>query len=286
MNKSQSLSSEQRSKTILSIVLGIICVIYVLPVLTVVLNSFKVNTYVKTDTFAIPRGEMWAGFQNFIKGMTFGNYPFWKSVLYSTSITILSTAMILLFTSMAAWYIARVNSVVCKGIYFLCVFSMVVPFQMVMFTLSKTADKLHLNTPWSIPIVYLGFGAGLAIFMFVGFVKSIPLEIEEAASIDGCGPLRTFFLVVFPMLKPTMISVGILEIMWVWNDYLLPYLVLDINKYRTIPIHIQYLKGSYGTVDLGATMALILMSIIPVIVFYLLCQKHIIKGVAAGAVKG
>ena len=286
MNKSQSLSVEQRSKTVLTVVLAIISVIYVLPVLTVVLNSFKLNTFVKTDTFAIPRGEMWAGFQNFIKGMTFGNYPFWKSVLYSTSITILSTALILLFTSMAAWYIARVNSVVCKGIYFLCVFSMVVPFQMVMFTLSKTADKLHLNTPWTIPIVYLGFGAGLAIFMFVGFVKSIPLEIEEAASIDGCGPLRTFFLVVFPMLKPTMISVGILEIMWVWNDYLLPYLVLDINKYRTIPIHIQYLKGSYGTVDLGATMALILLSIIPVIIFYLACQKHIIKGVAAGAVKG
>ena len=286
MNKGQSLSAEQRSKTVLSVVLGIICVIYVLPVLTVVLNSFKVNTFVKTDTFAFPTGEMWAGFQNFIKGMTFGNYPFWKSVLYSTMITILSTGLILLFTSMAAWYIARVNSVVCKGIYFLCVFSMVVPFQMVMFTLSKTADKLHLNTPWTIPIVYLGFGAGLAIFMFVGFVKSIPLEIEEAASIDGCGPLRTFFLVVFPMLKPTMISVGILEIMWVWNDYLLPYLVLDINKYRTIPIHIQYLKGSYGTVDLGATMALILLSIIPVIIFYLACQKHIIKGVAAGAVKG
>ena len=286
MNKSQSLSAEQRSKTVLTVVLAIISVIYVLPVLTVVLNSFKLNTFVKTDTFAIPRGEMWAGFQNFIKGMTFGNYPFWKSVLYSTSITILSTALILLFTSMAAWYIARVNSVVCKGIYFLCVFSMVVPFQMVMFALSKTADKLHLNTPWTIPIVYLGFGAGLAIFMFVGFVKSIPLEIEEAASIDGCGPLRTFFLVVFPMLKPTMISVGILEIMWVWNDYLLPYLVLDINKYRTIPIHIQYLKGSYGTVDLGATMALILLSIIPVIIFYLACQKHIIKGVAAGAVKG
>ena len=286
MNKSQSLSAEQRSKTVLTVVLAIISVIYVLPVLTVVLNSFKLNTFVKTDTFAIPRGEMWAGFQNFIKGMTFGNYPFWKSVLYSTSITILSTALILLFTSMAAWYIARVNSVVCKGIYFLCVFSMVVPFQMVMFTLSKTADKLHLNTPWTIPIVYLGFGAGLAIFMFVGFVKSIPLEIEEAASIDGCGPLRTFFLVVFPMLKPTMISVGILEIMWVLNDYLLPYLVLDINKYRTIPIHIQYLKGSYGTVDLGATMALILLSIIPVIIFDLACQKHIIKGVAAGAVKG
>ena len=187
---------------------------------------------------------------------------------------------------MAAWYIERVNSLLCKAVYFLCVFSMVVPFQMVMFPLSKTADKLHLNTPWTIPIVYLGFGAGLAIFMFVGFVKAIPLEVEEAASIDGCGPVRIFFQVVVPMLKPTMISVGILEIMWVWNDYLLPVLVLDINKYRTIPIHIQYLKGSYGTVDLGATMALILMSIIPVIVFYLCCQKYIIKGVAAGAVKG
>ena len=163
---------------------------------------------------------------------------------------------------------------------------MVVPFHMVMFTLSKTADTLKLNTPFTIPIVYLGFGAGLAIFMFVGFVKSIPLEIEEAAAIDGCGPIRTFFLVVLPMLKPTLISVGILEIMWVWNDYLLPYLVLDINQYRTIPIQIQYLKGSYGTVDLGATMAIILMAIIPVIVFYLSCQKYIIKGVAAGAVKG
>ncbi len=187
---------------------------------------------------------------------------------------------------MAAWYIARVDSKFCKILYTLCIFSMVVPFQMVMFTLSKTADTLKLNTPFTIPIVYLGFGAGLAIFMFVGFVKSIPLEIEEAAAIDGCGPIRTFFLVVLPMLKPTLISVGILEIMWVWNDYLLPYLVLDINQYRTIPIQIQYLKGSYGTVDLGATMAIILMAIIPVIVFYLSCQKYIIKGVAAGAVKG
>ena len=284
--KQQTLTSELRSKRILSIVLGVICVIDVLPVLAVVMNSFKINTYVKTDTFALPVGEMWAGFQNFVKGMTFGNYPFWKSVLYSVVITVASTFLILLFTSMAAWYIARVNSFFCKVIYFLCVFSMVVPFQIVMFTLSKTADKLHLNTPWSIPVVYLGFGAGLAIFMFVGFVKSIPISIEESAAMDGCGPVRTFFRIVLPMLKPTLISVGILEIMWVWNDYLLPYLVLDINEYRTIPIHIQYLKGSYGTVDLGATMALILLSIIPVIVFYLSCQKHIIKGVAAGAVKG
>ena len=286
MDKGKTLSAERRRKTIMSVVLAVICIIYVLPVLTVVINSFKYNTYVKTDTFALPLGEMWAGFKNFIKGMTFGNYPFWNSVFYSLIITVLSTALILLFTSMAAWYSARVNSRFCQAIYFLCVFSMVVPFQMVMFTLSKTADSLRLNTPWTIPIVYLGFGAGLAIFMFVGFVKSIPIEIEEAAAIDGCGPIRTFFSVVLPMLKPTMISVGILEIMWVWNDYLLPALVLDINEYRTIPIHIQYLKGSYGTVDLGATMALILMSIIPVIVFYLLCQKHIIKGVAAGAVKG
>ena len=286
MNKEATLAAERRRKTTLSAVLAVICVIYVLPVLTVVINSFKQNTYVKTETFALPTAESYAGFANFIKGMTFGNYPFWKSVAYSTFITIASTALILLFTSMAAWYIARMNSTFCKTVYYLCVFSMVVPFQMVMFTLSKTADKLHLNTPWTIPVVYLGFGAGLAIFMFVGFVKSIPLEIEEAASIDGCGPLRTYFSVVFPMLRPTMISVGILEIMWVWNDYLLPVLVLDINKYRTIPIHIQYLKGSYGTVDLGATMALILLSIIPVIIFYLACQKYIIKGVAAGAVKG
>ncbi len=282
----QTLSAEKRRKMILSIVLAVICIIYVLPVLTVVVNSFKLNTFVKTDTFALPNEESFAGWSNFVKGMTFGNYPFWKSAAYSLFITVVSTALILLCTSMAAWYIARVDSKFCRIVYYFCVFSMVVPFQMVMFTLSKTADTLKLNTPWTIPIVYLGFGAGLAIFMFVGFVKSIPLEIEEAAAIDGCGPLRTYFSVVLPMLKPTMISVGILEIMWVWNDYLLPYLVLDRTKYWTIPIHIQYLKGSYGTVDLGATMALILLSILPVIIFYLLCQKHIIKGVAAGAVKG
>ena len=296
-----SLSAERRRKTILSVVLAFICILYILPVLAVVVNSFKLNTYVKTETFALPTAESFAGWANYIKGVTFGNYPFWKSAFYSLFITLVSTALILLCTSMAAWYIARVDSKLCRGVYYLCVFSMVVPFQMVMFTLSKTADrvkipyfnfasgsleKVALNTPWTIPIIYLGFGAGLAIFMFVGFVKSIPREIEEAAAIDGCGPLRTYFSVVFPMLRPTMISVGILEIMWVWNDYLLPYLVLDSTKYKTIPIHIQYLKGSYGTVDLGATMALIFLSIVPVIIFYLCCQKHIIKGVAAGAVKG
>lgn len=273
-------------KNILTAIMSVISIIYILPVVAVVINSFKANTFVKTDTFALPNAESFVGFANFIKGMTFGNYPFVKSVLYSVVITVLSTFLILLFTSMAAWYITRRDTPICRIIYFLCVFSMVVPFQMVMYPLSKTADKLSLNTPWTIPVIYLGFGAGLAVFMFSGFVKSIPLEIEEAAVIDGCNPFRIFFSVVLPIMKPTLISVGILEIMWVWNDYLLPYLSLDINEYKTIPIHIQYLKGSYGTVDLGATMALILLSIIPVVIFYLLCQKHIIKGVAAGAVKG
>ncbi len=281
-----SLTGEKVRKTILSVFFALLSLLWIFPIVLVVLNSFKINTFVKTNTFAIPVGEMWAGFSNFVKGMTFGNYPYIKSVSYSFFITIVSTAVILLCTSMSAWYISRIDSLVCRIVYYLCVFSMVVPFQMVMFTLSKTADTLKLNTPFTIPVVYLGFGAGLAIFMFSGFMKTIPLEMEEAAVIDGCGPVRTYFQVVLPVLKPTLISVAILEIMWVWNDYLLPYLVLDRTKYMTIPIHIQYLKGSYGAVDLGATMAMVLMGIIPVIIFYLCCQKYIIKGVAAGAVKG
>ena len=281
-----SLSAERRRKTILSVVLAFICILYILPVLAVVVNSFKLNTYVKTETFALPTAESFAGWANYIKGVTFGNYPFWKSAFYSLFITLASTALILVCTSMAAWYVSRVGSFFSKIVYYLCVFSMVVPFQMVMFTLSRTANQLSLDTPWTIPVIYLGFGAGLAVFMFCGFVKSIPLEIEEAAAIDGCGPVRTFFQVVLPMMKPTMISVGVLEIMWVWNDFLLPYLVLDRTEYMTIPIVIQHLKGSYGQVDMGATMALILLSILPVIIFYLCCQNHIIKGVAAGAVKG
>ena len=271
---------------IMTIVFSIITLIYICPIFIVLMNSFKANTNVKTDTFAWPKGDMFVGWQNYIKGFTFGNYPFLKSVLYSFVITILSTLLILICTSMAAWYIARVNSIICKIVYYLFVFSMIVPFQMVMFTLSKTADTLGLNTPWTIPIIYLGFGAGMAVFMFTGFIKGLPLEIEEAAAIDGCGPIRTFFIVIIPMLKPTLISVGILEIMWIWNDYLLPYLILDRTEYMTIPIHIQYLQGSYGSIDLGAIMALIILSIIPVILFYLTCQKYIIKGVAAGAVKG
>ena len=280
-----SLSKSQRNKNLLTVLFAVIAILYVMPIVIVLINSFKSNTGINTQTFALPNAETFMGFDNYIKGVTFGNYNFWKCVEYSFTITILSTALIILCTSMAAWYISRVNSRFCKLVYYVCVFSMVVPFQMVMFTLAKTADTLKLNTPWTIPVIYLGFGAGLAVFMFVGFVKSMPIEIEEAAAIDGCGPLRTFFLVVFPMLKPTMISVGVLETMWVWNDYLLPYLVLG-KDYRTIPIHIQYLKGSYGTVDMGATMALILLSILPIIIFYISCQKYIIKGVAAGAVKG
>ena len=281
-----SISAEKVRRSVLSVFFALLSLLWIFPIVLVILNSFKVNTFVKTDTFAVPTGEMFAGFSNFIKGMTFGNYPYFRSVGYSFLITIVSTAVILLCTSMAAWYITRIHSRICRLVYYLCVFSMVVPFQMVMFTLSKTADTLKLNTPFTIPVVYLGFGAGLAIFMFSGFMKTVPLELEEAATIDGCGPVRTYFQVVLPVLKPTLISVAILEIMWVWNDYLLPYLVLDRTKYMTIPIHIQYLKGSYGAVDLGATMAMVLMGIIPVIVFYLCCQKYIIKGVAAGAVKG
>lgn len=275
-------------KTALTLVFGVLSVVYIFPIIIVFYNSFKTNDAINAETFALPKADTFVGFENFIKGMTFGNYPFLKSVFYSLVITVISTALILLFCSMTAWYVARVNSKFCKFVYYLCVFSMVVPFQMVMFTLAKTADSfiIPLNTPWTIPIIYLGFGAGLAIFMFVGFVKSIPLEIEEAAMMDGCNTLRIFFQVVMPMLKPTLISVGVLQTMWIWNDYLLPYLVLDRTRYMTIPIHIQYLKGSYGSVDLGATMAMIMISIVPIIIFYITCQKYIIKGVAAGAVKG
>ena len=281
------LSQRKRvSNAILTAVFVVITVIYLYPIFLVLMNSFKSNASINTDTFAFPNSQTFMHWQNYIKGLTFGDYPFLKSVAYSFIITVLSSALILICTSMAAWYISRVDSAFCRFVYYLCVFSMIVPFQMVMFTLSKTADTLKLNTPWTIPVIYLGFGAGLAVFMFAGFVKSIPRSIEEAAVIDGCTAPQTFFRVVLPMMKPTFISVGVLEIMWIWNDYLLPYLVLDRTKYMTIPIHIQYLRGSYGTVDLGATMALILLSIIPVVVFYLTCQKYIISGVAAGAVKG
>ena len=269
---------------ILTVVFSVISIFYVSPLFIVLMNSFKFKTDISDNPFAFPNAETFYGFQNYIKGMTFGNFSFWKVVLTSLFITIGGVFLILLCTSMTAWYVTRVNSKICKIIYYFCVFSMVVPFQMVMYTLSKTADKLHLNSPVGILVVYLGFGAGLAIFMFSGFVKGIPIEVEEAASVDGAGPLRTYFGVVVPIMKPTIISVGILETMWIWNDYLLPYLIFSGTNYRTIPIHIQYLNGSYGQTDMGAIMALIIVSILPIIIFA--CQKYIIEGVVAGAVKG
>ena len=270
----------------LTVLFTILTIAWMIPIVMVVINSFKTSSSIALSPLSLPKAESFMGWMNYKTGMTFGEYPFLKSVLFSLIITVSSVFLILLCTSMAAWYISRVDSIFCKIVYYFCIFSMVVPFQMVMFTLSKTADTLNLNNPFTICIVYLGFGAGLAIFMFTGFVKSIPLELEEAALMDGCNPVQTFFRIIVPIMKPTFISVGILEVMWVWNDYLLPYLVLDKTEYRTIPIHIQYLQGSYGRVDYGATMALIVMCLIPVVVIYMLGQKYIIKGVLSGAVKG
>ena len=269
----------------LIVLLTALCIAWIYPVFLILINSLKLETAISTTTvFELPLGDKFVGLSNYVYGVTQMN--FLSSFSYSLVITVTSVMLIILCCSMCAWFITRVNNLPSKLMYLLCAFSMVVPFQMVMFTLSKTADTLRLNNPLNICIIYLGFGAGLAVFMFTGFMKSVPLAIEEAAMIDGCNPLQIFFKVVFPILKPTAISTAILETMWVWNDYLLPYLVLDRTKFMTIPILVQYLKGSYGTVDLGATMAVIMMSIIPIIIVYIFCQKHIIKGVAAGAVKG
>ncbi|WP_297288897.1 carbohydrate ABC transporter permease [uncultured Flavonifractor sp.] len=261
-----------------------ISIFYVLPVVVVLFNSFKKKSYINLEPFKLPNETTFTGLDNYATAIN--QYDFLKAVGWTVFITVGSVIVILLCTSMCAWFITRVRTRVTRAIYILCVFSMVVPFQMVMFTLSLVTDRLGLGTPWGLIIIYLGFGAGLAVFMFCGFVKSIPIEIEEAAMIDGCSPIRTFFSVVLPIMKPTYISVGILETMWIWNDFLLPYLTLDIKKYKTISIVIQYMKGSYGRVDMGAIMAALIMAVIPVVIFYLSCQKHIIKGVAAGAVKG
>lgn len=265
-------------------VFTIIGIVYILPILIVLMNSFKKKVYINKEPFQIPSGKTFASIENYISAID--KYELLSAVGWTVFITVGSVLVILVCTSMCAWYITRVTTKFTKLFYLLCVFSMVVPFQMVMFTLSLVADRTGLRTPWGIILIYLGFGAGLAVFVFCGFVKSIPLEIEEAAMIDGCTPLRTFFSVVLPIMKPTYISVGILETMWIWNDFLLPYLVLDLNKYKTISIAIQYMKGSYGRVDMGAVMAALILAVIPVVIFYLSCQKHIIKGVAAGAVKG
>ena len=273
------------SDTIWIVVLTILSLLYVYPIIMILFNSLKQETAITTDgAFTLPTAEIFAGLDNYVNAIE--SKGFLQSLGYSLLITITSVAAILICCSMCAWFITRVKSRISQVLYFLFVFSMVVPFQMVMFTLSQTADALSLNTPYNIWIIYLGFGAGLAVFMFAGFMKSVPLEVEEASMIDGCNPIQTFFLIVMPMLKPTLVSVAILEAMWVWNDYLLPTLVLDIKKYKTIPMLIQYFRGSYGRVEMGPMMACIMLTVIPIVIVYLIGQKHIIKGVAAGAVKG
>ncbi len=268
-----------------TVILTILALLYVYPIIMIFFNSLKKETTITTaGAFTLPTADGFAGLENYVNAIA--SKGFLQSLGYSLLITLTSVVAILICCSMCAWYITRVKGVLSQGLYFLFVFSMVVPFQMVMFTLSQTADRLKLNTPWNIWVIYLGFGAGLAVFMFAGFMKSIPLEIEEAAMIDGCNPIQTFFLIVLPILKPTMVSVGILEAMWVWNDYLLPTLVLDIKSYKTIPMLIQYFRGSYGKVEMGPMMASIMLTVIPIVIVYLVGQKHIIKGVAAGAVKG
>ena len=262
----------------------LLSVAYVFPIILVVINSFKKKAYISRKPFTIPREKMFVGMENYVKGIERTGY--FEAFGWSLFITIFSVIAIILCTSMCAWYINRVINTGTKTIYYLCLFSMIVPFQMVMFTLSKIANMMKLNTPWGLIIIYLGYGAGLSVFMFSGFVKSIPIEIEEAAMIDGCTPIQTFFRVVFPVMKPTCVTVAILQTMWIWNDYLLPYLVLDIKKYKTIPIAIQYLRGGYGSIDMGAMMGVLVLYIIPIIIFYMFCQKYIIEGVVAGAVKG
>lgn len=276
---------EKKNKiTFATLIFSILSIAWLAPIFIVLVNSFKKKTYISKTPFSIPRGKAFVGLKNYVSGIQ--KIGFFQAFGYSLWITVASVIVIILCTSMFAWYITRVKNKTTTVLYYLCVFSMIVPFQMVMFTLSKLADMMHLGNPLGIVIVYLGFGAGLAVFMFCGFVKSIPLEIEEAAMIDGCNPLEIFFQVVLPVLKPTCISTAILQTMWIWNDYLLPYLVLDITKYKTIPIAIQYLRGGYGSIDMGAMMAMLVLAIIPIVIFYMFCQKYIIEGVVAGAVKG
>lgn len=285
-NKENEVSTVRRAKHgwILTTFFSMLTVFYLYPIFLIVINSVKKKGFITKSPFALPDDRSFFGLSNFIKGIEKTN--FFAAFGNSLIITIGSVAVIILCTSMCAWYITRVHNKLNSTIYMLCLFSMIVPFQMVMFSLSKLANMMKLSNPIGIILVYLGFGAGLAVFMFCGFVKSIPLEVEEAAMIDGCTPLQTFFKVVFPIMKPTAITVAILQAMWIWNDYLLPYLVLDLKKYKTIPIVIQYLKGGYGAVDWGTMMAMLVLAIIPIIIFYAACQKYIIEGVVAGAVKG
>lgn len=270
---------------VLFLLLCVLVVIFLTPIFFVVVNSFKGKFYISDAPFALPNGETFAGITNYQNGIERTN--FFQAFGCSLFITVGSVLAILLFTSMTAYYLTRVKGWFTDALYYMFVFSMIVPFQMVMFTMSKLANSFGLNNPPGMILLYLGFGAGLSVFMFCGFIKSIPLEIEEAAMIDGCNPLQTFFRVVMPILKPTAITVAILNAMWIWNDYLLPYLVIGLStEYKTIPVAVQYLVGSYGSKDIGAMMALLVLSIIPIIIFYLVCQKYIIEGVVAGAVKG
>ena len=275
----------QRSHRLWSVIMTIVCVIYMYPIFMVLMNSLKVESAISTSTaFELPNAETFAGLANYENAVN--TQGFFISLLWTVLITVTSVLAILIFCSMFAWYITRVVNKITKALYLLCAFSMVVPFQMVMFTLSSTAHDLHLNTPWTLWIIYLGFGAGLAVFMFCGFMRSVPIDMEEASMIDGCSPIQTYFYIVFPLLRPTMFSVAVLEAMWIWNDYLLPTLILDVDKYKTISMLIQFFRGSYGRVEMGPMMACIMLAIIPIIIVYLVGQKHIIKGVVAGAVKG
>lgn len=277
-------SKKETYKTVLTIIFSVVSLAYVFPVVLVVINSLKKKTSINLKPFALPDAKSFVGFDNYVNGIE--KVEFFKYFGYSLFITAASVFAILILCSMCGWYVTRVKNIWTRALKFSFIFSMVVPFQMIMFTLAKTADTLHLNTPVGIVVVYLGFGAGMAVFMFSNFAQSMPLEIEEAASIDGCNPLQMYFKVIFPIMKSTFVSVGILEIMWIWNDYLLPYLVLDVKRFKTILIVIQYLKGGFGSVDMGAIMACIVLAILPVILIYVFCQKYIIEGVVAGAVKG
>lgn len=276
-------SSKLLTRAVLYGVLTVVSAAFLAPVVIVIINSFKGKFYISEEPFSLPNAETFAGLENYTSGIE--KTEFISAFFWSLFITVFSVLAIVIFTSMTAWYLVRVKNFFTKVLYFIFIFSMIVPFQMVMFTMTKTATDLSLDTPWGIILIYLGFGAGLAVFMFCGFLKSVPLEIEEAAMIDGCNPLQTFFMVVFPILRPTAITVAILNAMWIWNDYLLPYLLIG-SEYKTIPIAVQYLRGGYGSVDMGALMAMLVLSIIPIIIFYLFCQKYIIKGIVAGAVKG
>ncbi len=273
----------KRKPIVKYIILTLLAILFLAPIFIVIMNSFKGKLYISDTPFVLPNSKTFVGIENYISGIE--KTGFLKAFGLSLFITVVSTGVIVFFSAMAAWYIVRRKTKFTNSLYFLFAFSMIVPFQMVMFTMTKVANMLHLDNPIGIIILYLGFGAGLSVFMFSGFVKSIPIEMEEAAVIDGCTPIQTFFLIVMPMLKPIAVTISILNAMWIWNDYLLPYLVIG-SDYKTIPIAVQYLRGGYGAIDMGAMMALLVLAIIPIVIFYLVCQKHIIEGVVAGAVKG